>query len=144
MRHLLVLDPALRARLEAGSRQPLVWWAADRRPPYGVVQPGDLVYLRAPGRPLSGLATVGRVLFLRNLSPAFLRRLWPVLAPLTGAGPAPGPAELGAHYASVIWFATLDAIRPPLEPAEALALGLPPLPGGRGAWRLWEDGTAAP
>lgn len=139
MRHLLVVDPGLRARLEEQPGLPLVWWTPDRRLPYGQVATGDLVYLKPPGRALNALATVGRALYLRNLTPAFVRRLWPVLSPLLPRPEAePGPAQLTAHYASLIWFATLDAIRPPLEPDEALELGLPPLPAGRGSWRIWE------
>ncbi|RMD83513.1 MAG: ASCH domain-containing protein [Chloroflexi bacterium] len=60
--HLAIVREPYLSRLLAGSKRVESRFACDRRPPFGRVQPGDILLLKRAGGPLAGLALVEHAL----------------------------------------------------------------------------------
>ncbi len=75
MEHIAFLDKKrkLLAKIISGEKRIESRWYVTRRAPYGLIAPGDTVYFKDAGDPVSAKAIVERVLFFDNLDMAKVR-----------------------------------------------------------------------
>lgn len=137
MRHHLVVvrEPYLQLIL-SGHKAVECRLSSVRKSPFGLIAPGDLLWLKLPSQPIRAVASVRRCLFRELKHPADLPRLSAEYASLIRAEPGFfEDAASWARYATLIWMGTVMAIRPlPIEKSDQRAwvtLNGPPYPGMR-------------
>lgn len=110
--HLVVLRRVYFARMASGAKTIEVRASLRRRPPYGMVRAGDVLWFKVPSGPVQAAARVRRVRCIcpvRAENVADLRRRW-------GARIAAEPG-FWAHvarcrYLTVIWLGDFRRLRP--------------------------------
>ncbi|MCS6800491.1 MAG: ASCH domain-containing protein [Chloroflexota bacterium] len=122
--HLAVFAPQPLADILAGRKTIESRFARDRRPPYGRVAPGDLLWLKQSGGPLVGVATAAWVEEVANLTPDRVTELFERYPGIL-ADPPYRAAKRSARFATIIG---LTAVRP----LDACVIA----GRGRSGWRL--------
>ena len=134
--HLVVIHDRYLDLLIAGRKRIECRLSSQRRPPFAEVEPGDLLWLKLPSRPIRAVATAGRCLFRELRSGSDLAHLIGRHgdAICADGGFFDGAAEW-ARFASLIWIDTIVVLRPmPVYKADQRAwvpLDQAPFPGMR-------------
>lgn len=111
--HLVVLHEKYLQMLLAGDKQIECRLSSDRRPPFGRVADGDLLWLKLPSRPIHAVATAGHCLFRELADGGDLARTAREFGRLIGApGSFYEDAAPWARYCSLIWIETVVRLRP--------------------------------
>lgn len=98
------LDAILEGRKRVESRL-----TVSRRAPFGLIEPGHVVFFKQTGGPFRARATIQRVEFFERLTPDAVRELAERFEPLVLGGEAYWADRRAARFASFMW---LDAVRP--------------------------------
>lgn len=118
MNHLAIIyapyiDAILEGRKTVESRLSLTL-----RAPYGVVSPGDVIFLKERSGPVRGAATVERVECFEDLTPARVRELRRRFSHAILGPDAYWEEKRLSRYATFIWLTDMRAdIAPPVMPA---------------------------
>jgi len=131
--HLAVLEARYLAGLVAGRKTVECRLSRTGCPPYGVISPGDLVWLKESGGPVRGLAGVARVEEFAELTPAKLRRLRTRFHDLVAAPASFWCERKRARFATLIRLEWVCAVQPfrvlKRDRRSWVVLGAPPVPG---------------
>lgn len=127
--HLMIVHPRYAPDLISGQKSVESRLGKDRRTPFGRVNPGDLVYIKATGGPVFAAATVERVDEFEDLSSEDIEHLRTNYEDRIRGGEAYWASKADAKFATLVW---LGSVRPI---ADASCVPAELLKPSRNAWR---------
>jgi ASC-1-like (ASCH) protein len=135
MQHVVLVRKRCLDAILAGEKRVESRLTVSRRAPFGLVEPGHLIYFKETGGPFRARALAERVEFFETLTPEKVRALAARFEPLVLAGEAYWSERVRARYASFVWLAEVRPVESgpayrrwrSFHPRSAWIAGPPPL-----------------
>ncbi|MEX0876086.1 MAG: hypothetical protein WD114_01385 [Phycisphaerales bacterium] len=128
--HLMIVPPGQASLIMTGQKPVEARFSPDRRAPFGVVSPGDNVYIQPSGQRIIGKAIVHRVDQYEGLTPADVDHLRTLYQDRVLSEQIRWGVDARARYATFITFSKVTLLR-----EEPVIIG--DFKGARGgSWRV--------
>lgn len=114
MEHVAILarKQRLLGKILAGEKTIESRWSKTRRPPFRAIAPGEIVYFKESGCPVSAKATVQKVLFFDDLDDRRIRELLATYHDALGVSLSYAEHVKGRRYCTLIFLAKVQALEP--------------------------------
>lgn len=116
MQHVAIMKPKLQflEKIMTGQKTIESRWLRQRRTPWQQIYPGDTIFFKNSGQPISARATVNKVTYIESLTPSRIQKL------LQAYGKAIGIEDIESfynlnhdkRYCVLVWLEEVHAIRP--------------------------------
>ncbi len=110
--HLAVLCATYLQLIREGTKTVECRLSRHAEPPYGVVESGDLLWLKEASGPVRAVAEVGKVQLIESVDRAALRRIRRQLDDRIQAEPAFWRIKHRAAYCTLIWLRDVQSVTP--------------------------------
>ncbi|MCC7146360.1 MAG: ASCH domain-containing protein [Phycisphaeraceae bacterium] len=108
--HVAILLPRYLSLILAGRKTIESRLTRSKRPPFGCVAAGDVIYFKRSGGPYQAKAVVERVRYFSNLTPAGVRQIHRQFGSLIGGEPAYWQSKSTSRYATLIWLKNVQPV----------------------------------
>ena len=114
MNHLAILSKKrkLLAKILSGEKTIESRWYKFRRTPYRNISPGDTIYFKESGEPVTAKVHVSKVLFFDDLNKDKIRQILIKYGKQIGIPLSNAPKYAGKNYCTLISLKDVEQIRP--------------------------------
>jgi ASC-1-like (ASCH) protein len=113
MNHIAILKQPFFDKILSGEKTIESRWSMAKRTPYGIIKPGDTIYLKETGKPVTAVATAGKVIFY-YLTTKPAKAILQEHAKALGVEDVPGflASIAGKKYCTLIYLQGVKSIKP--------------------------------
>ncbi len=114
MEHIAILSKKLNllGKIVSGEKTIESRWYKFRKPPFECIKPGETVYFKESGDPVSAKAMVKDVLFYRDLNPEKIRELLVKYGPQIGVGVSYLSQIMDKRFCTLVFLENAKKIAP--------------------------------
>ncbi len=114
MHHLAILskEKKLLAKIISGEKTIESRWYKFRKTPYENIAPGDTIYFKESGDPITAKAEVAKALFFSGLTPEKIRQLLEEYGKQIGISKTYAKKLQGKNFCALIFLRNVERVKP--------------------------------